>query len=573
MLAEIAIRQLGVIEDATLEVDPGLTVVTGETGAGKTMLVTALMLLQGGRADPGLVRHGAAQARVECRVSVARLPAVRVLVDEAGGEIEDEAVIVARTLGAAGRSRAHLGGASVPASTLSALGDQLVAVHGQADQLRLRQPSAQKAALDRFAGAAVADMLDRYRPAYRRLADIDRQLEALRLEAGERVRELDLVRLGLDDIAAVAPEVDEDDTLRLEEDKLAHAEALQRAANAARAALAGDDAQPAAPADVLGLLAAARAALDGVRDHDPAVAVLADATAAIGYTAADLAGELSGYAHDLDLDLDPLRLAAVQDRRAVLATLARRYGPTLVDVAVWQKQAEARLVELHNATESGTSLAAERKAVLSLLIDLAQHLSGARRQAGFKLAAAVTAELAELAMPHARLSVRVRSAGEGPVEQRLGPDGVDEVELLLAANSGASPRPLGRGASGGELSRVMLGLEVVLSATTRVPTYVFDEVDAGIGGKAAVEVGRRLARLAKHAQVLAVTHLPQVAAFADRHYLVDKSGGGTVTTSDVRALDEGARVRELSRMLAGLEGSATAEAHARELLDLASHER
>ncbi|MBA2739181.1 MAG: DNA repair protein RecN [Nocardioidaceae bacterium] len=571
VLEEIGLRRLGVIEDAALALHPGLTVVTGETGAGKTMVVTALMLLQGGRADPGLVRHGADQARVEGRVSVKSLPGVRLLVDEAGGEVEDGAVLVARTLGAAGRSRAHLGGASVPASVLATLGNQLVAVHGQADQLRLRQPGAPREALDRFAGAEVASLLERYHPAYRRLAQVGRELATLHREDDQRAGQLDRLRLGLDEIAVAAPRADEDEELRHEEDRLAHAEALQLAAAEARCALAGQDDQAITVPDTIALLARARAALEGVRGHDPDAGALADRVAELAYAASDLASDLTSYTGGIDLD--PLRLAAVQERRATLGVLARRYGPTLSDVLSWAANAQGQLVHLEQAADTGAALESERETLLVELGTLASALTTARHRAAAALSAAVTDELTALAMPHASLHARVRAVGDGPVTQRLGPDGVDEVELLLAANAAAPPRPLGRSASGGELSRVMLALEVVLAATTPVPTYVFDEVDAGIGGKAAVEVGRRLSRLARHAQVLVVTHLPQVAAFADRHYLVDKSDDGTITTSGVHVLDGAARVRELSRMLAGVEDSVAAKAHAEELLELAARDR
>ncbi len=575
MWEEVRLRRLGVIEEAALSLHPGFTVVTGETGAGKTMVVTALGLLQGGRADPGLVRHGAEQARVEGRLAVGDLADrddVVALVDDAGGDVEDGAVIVARTIGAAGRSRAHLGGASVPASLLADLGERLVAVHGQVDQLRLRRAGAQREALDRFAGAAVQDLLARYRPAHRRLAAVRAELDRLRRAAADREREVDLLRLGLDEVAAVVPAEGEDEALRHEEGRLAHAESLRQAAGDARTALAGDAEQVVDDDDVLARLARARAALDGVRDHDADVAALADRAAELSYAAADLASDLSAYASAVEVD--PARLAAVQERRAALTTLARRYGPRLDDVLVWAQRSAARLLALEQADDTVAGLADEAGALLAELCVLGEQLSAARTVAAGALGRQVTAELAELAMPHATVSVRVLPAGgDGPLAERLGPDGADEVELLLAAGAGARPRPLGRGASGGELSRVMLGLEVVLAATAPVPTLVFDEVDAGLGGRAAVEVGRRLARLARHAQVLAVTHLPQVAAFADRHYVVDRSDDGTVTTSGVHALDGDARVRELSRMLAGLEGSAHAEAHAEELLVLAAGER
>ncbi len=575
MWQELRLRKLGVIDEAELTLDPGFTVVTGETGAGKTMLVTALGLLRGGKADPGLVRRGADQARVEARVCVQGHGDAGRLVEEAGGEVEDAVVIVARTVGAGGRSRAHLGGASVPAAVLAGLGDLLVAVHGQSEQLRLRRPGAQREALDRFAGAPVADLLARYRPAHQRLTTLRRELAELRRAADDRAREIVLLRAGLDEITAVAPEDGEDERLLHEEGRLAHAEGLRAAATEARTALSGDAGEVLGAADAVDLLARARAALEAVREHDPAVAGLADRAAELAYAGTDLASDLAGYADGVDID--PVRLAVVQERRAVLTALTRRYGPTLADVRRWADQGAVRLERLERADDTIATLAGDEQRLLDELNELADDLTRAREGAAGRLAAEVTTELQALAMPSARFVARVTPTDEPGADssstRRLGPDGGDDVELLLAANAGADLRPLARGASGGELSRVMLALEVALATTSSVPTFVFDEVDAGIGGRAAVEVGRRLARLARHAQVLAVTHLPQVAAFADRHYLVDKSDAGTVTTSGVRALDGADRVRELSRMLAGLDGSAAAAAHAEELLDLAATER
>ncbi len=567
MWEEIRLRRLGVIDDASLTLGPGFTAVTGETGAGKTMVVTALALLQGGRADTGLVRHGSGQARVEGTVAVDGLPEVAAMVAEAGGEVEDGSAILARTLTAEGqgRSRAHLGGASVPASVLAALGERLVTVHGQSEQHRLRQPAAQREALDRFAGDPVATLLADYRPAHTRLAQARTELADLTARERERAREADALRLGLDEIAAVNPSAGEDDALRREEDRLAHAEALQSAAAHAHAALAGD-AEAAEPgADVTAQAATARSALEGVREHDPELATLADRAAELSYVAADLALDLAAYSEGVEVD--PARLAAVQERRAALAALTRKYGPTVDEVLVWSEQASRRLLELESADDTIEALRTEVAALTDTLTALAPQLTAGRTAAADTLSGKVTAELADLAMPHARLRVEVRGTGS------LGPDGADEVEILFAANPGSPDRPLAKGASGGELSRVMLALEVVLADTVDVPTFVFDEVDAGIGGRAAVEVGRRLARLARRSQVLAVTHLPQVAAFADRHYVVHKSDDGSVTTSGVLSLDSEGRVRELSRMLAGLEESTSAAAHAEELLELAERDR
>ncbi|GGY11658.1 DNA repair protein RecN [Streptomyces hiroshimensis] len=568
------IRSLGVIDDAVVELSPGFTAVTGETGAGKTMVVTSLGLLLGGRADPALVRMGARSAVVEGRITLDAASPVALRAEEAGAELDDGTLLISRTLSAEGRSRAHLGGRSVPVGLLGELADDLVAVHGQTDQQGLLRPARQRRALDRYAGDAVAAPLAKYADAYRRLRAVAAELTELTTRARERAQEADLLRFGLDEVAAVEPLPGEDAELAAEAERLGHAEALASAATAAHAALAGNPEDPEG-IDAATLVAGAHRAVEAVRSHDPALAALADRIGEIGILLSDVAGELAGYASDLDAD--PRRLATVEERRAALTQLTRKYGQDIAEVLAWAERGAERLGELDGDDERIEELAAERDALRAELGGLAQALSDARAEAAQRFADAVTAELAELAMPHARVSFSIRQTevAEAEAESGIevggravayGPHGADEVELLLAPHPGALPRPIAKGASGGELSRVMLAVEVVFAGSAPVPTYLFDEVDAGVGGKAAVEVGRRLARLARTAQVVVVTHLPQVAAFADRHLVVEKTHEGSVTRSGVQAMEGEARIRELSRMLAGQEDSQLARAHAEELL-------
>ena len=327
----------------------------------------------------------------------------------------------------------------------------------------------------------------------------------------------------------------------------------------ARQALAGEGDVDAARTKV----AAASTALRDAVDHDPALGSLGERVLEIGILLDEVSADLGAYS--TGVELNPERLADVQQRRAALSGLQRKYGPTLDDVLAWREKGAARLDELGSDDESIDALQSEQAELEPEVRRLAGEMSRLREEAAERLAALVDAEIAQLSMPSARVTVAVTSAESA----MPGPHGMDDVEFMFAANSGTGMRPLHKGASGGELSRLMLALEVVLADRTTVPTLVFDEVDAGIGGKAAVEVGRRLARLAEHAQVIAVTHLPQVAAFADHHFVVTKDDDGAVTSSSVINLDEGSRVDELARMLAGQEDSATAQAHARELLELA----
>ncbi|MFC9230699.1 DNA repair protein RecN [Streptomyces decoyicus] len=569
------IRSLGVIDDAVVELSPGFTAVTGETGAGKTMVVTSLGLLLGGRADPALVRIGAKSAVVEGRISVGPRTPAAVRAEEAGAELDDGALLISRTLSAEGRSRAHVGGRSVPVGLLAELADDLVAVHGQTDQQGLLRPARQRQALDRYAGDTVAVPLAKYTAAHRRLRAVATELDELTTRARERSQEADLLRFGLDEIAEAEPQPGEDTELAAEAERLGHAEALASAATAAHAALAGNPEDPEG-IDATTLVAGAHRALEAVRSHDQELSALADRLGEIGILMADVAGELAGYADGLDAD--PLRLAAVEERRAALNHLTRKYGRDIAAVLAWSEESAGRLAELDGDDDRIGELAAERDALRTELGELAQTLTDARTASAKRFADAVTAELAELAMPHARVTVEIRQTEVaedadgievGGRTVAYGPAGADEVELLLAPHPGAPPRPIAKGASGGELSRVMLAVEVVFAGSDPVPTYLFDEVDAGVGGKAAVEVGRRLARLAKSAQVVVVTHLPQVAAFADRQLLVAKTNDGSVTRSGVKVLEGEERVRELSRMLAGQEDSETARAHAEELLETA----
>src|SRR6478752_124710 len=398
MLEELRITGLGVIESATLELGPGLTVITGETGAGKTMVVTALGLLLGGRADSGAVRSGSRAARVEGSLRVSSLPEVATAVDEAGGEVEGDHVLLARNVSAEGRSRAFVGGASVPVSQLAAVAEPLVAVHGQADQHRLLQPRAQRAALDAFGGTTIAPLLADYRRLHAELLDTERELGEVVATARERAREADLLRFGLGEIEAVSPEAGEDVSLAEEEHRLGHADALRTAAESARAALSSDEGGP----DALAAVAAARTLLDGVRDHDPGAAELADRVADLTYLLSDLAADVASYASGLETD--PARLAAVSERRAALTALTRKYGETAADVLDWAETAAARLAELDDTDDRIARLHARRDDLRGRLGPAARALSEARATAAAKLAGQVSQELTQLAMPDGRVT-------------------------------------------------------------------------------------------------------------------------------------------------------------------------
>ncbi|MEU5851243.1 DNA repair protein RecN [Saccharopolyspora shandongensis] len=578
MLAEMRIQGLGVIDDATLALHAGLTVVTGETGAGKTMVVTGLHLLGGGRADASRVRSGAQRAVVEGRFQTTiDSPAAKVAGD-AGAEPDDDGSLIAvRTVTADGRSRAHLGGRSVPNAVLSELAEQVLAVHGQNDQLRLLRSGEQRAVLDRFAGEPVLHVLADYQRVRAEWAEAVRELTERTERSRELAREAELLRHGLAEIEAVAPESGEDVALVDEARRLADVDQLREIATAAHLALTGAvDGDPDAPG-AIGLVGEARRRLSGA--EDPALRELEPRVAEAVAVLADVGGELGGY---LDrLDADPARLEQALARQAELKQLTKKYAADVDGVLAWADEARSRLSGMDTSEEALAALAARRD---ELAVELAEHavaVSAARKEAAVGLSAAVSEELDGLAMPQARLEVVVepKEADTGdpnalPVQGRTlhaGPDGVDEVELQLIAHSGAPALPIHKGASGGELSRVMLALEVVLADADTVPTLVFDEVDAGVGGRAAVEIGRRLARLARTHQVVVVTHLPQVAAYADRHLVVDKGAAdGGLTRSDVRVVADERRVVELARMLAGMDSTETGRAHAEELLDTAT---
>jgi DNA repair protein RecN (Recombination protein N) len=574
VLVELRLRGLGAIDDAALELGPGFTAVTGETGAGKTMLLTGLALLLGGRGDAALVRAGHTRAEVEGRFRVDPDGVVAQQVEQSGGALDGDEVVIARTVAADGRSRAYLGGRSVPVATLASLADELVTVHGQADQRGLLRAAVQRTVLDGYAGDAASAPFADYRTAFAELATLRAELDDVTTHRRERTLEAEGLRQGLADVDAVTPEPGEDLLLAAEAERLAHVEALRAAAISAHDALSGAATEGVDVRDVLGLLGSARHDLDAVRGHDPELDGVAGRVAEASYLLADVAADLSAYVDHIDAD--PARLAVVQERLSRLATLTRRYAADLEGVLEWAALARERLTSLDDDDTRVQELTGRRDQVLVQLTDAAARLSKARNAAARRLEGAVSAELQGLAMADASLPVVVAQRDDphglaiDGTRVAFGPWGVDDVEFHLVAHSGAPARPLHRGASGGELSRVMLAVEIVLAGVDGVPSFVFDEVDAGVGGRAAIEVGRRLAGLARTAQVLVVTHLPQVAAFADRHVVVAKTDTGQVTSTAVDLVDGQARLRELSRMLGGLEDSTLAHDHAEELLATAT---
>ncbi|MET8153138.1 DNA repair protein RecN [Actinoplanes sp. NPDC049668] len=583
MLEELRITGLGVIDDTTLRLTTGMNAITGETGAGKTMVVTGLGLLFGGRADAGRVRADPGRAVVEGRLRLTGPlgDAVQTRITEAGGELDDDGtVLLSRTVTIEGRSRAHVGGRGMPVSMLGEVGEQVVAVHGQSDQLRLLRPSEQRAALDRFAGAEHEKLLETYREAFTRWRAVVEDLADRRRHARERSQEADLLTLGLDEISRVDPQPGEDDDLRAEVQRLEHAEGLRAAATIAAQALAGGVEAAEETPDATVLLGTARRTLEAQAAVDPALSELAARIEEAATLVGDVSAELSAYLSALDAD--PARLEVIYERRAALRALTRKYADDVEGVIAWAENARTRLAALDSSDELLEELDRERLRIAATVGELAGRLTAARAEAAGRFAEQVSVELTGLAMPHSRVAIAVlpRAAGrDEPTvtvdggELAVGPDGADEIELRLIAHPGAPALPLQKGASGGELSRVMLAIEVVFAGAGGPPTLVFDEVDAGVGGQAAVEIGRRLARLARTHQVLVVTHLPQVAAFADRHLVVAKDTGGAITTSGVRIVEETERARELARMLAGLPDSDLGIAHAEELLAVADREK
>jgi len=552
MIDEISIRDLGVIKSAVLTLTPGFTAVTGETGAGKTMVVSALGLLLGERADSGVVRHNADRAQVDGRWRITDR-SVTDRVNELGGVVDDGELIVSRSVTSEGRSKVVIGGVASPVGALSEIGESLVAIHGQSDQLRLRSPQAQREALDRFAGEPVREIFSDYRAVFARWTASNARLAELVRDQSTRRAEAEELRIAVAEIDAVSPQAGEDVHLKSVAERLANSDDLRRAAHEAHEALAAEDSE----FDAVSLVENARRALERVVAHDPSVETLIMNLSEAAIVLQEASQAVSLYANGLEADIDDPE--AVHDRIARIAQLVRTFGPTLDDVIALWTSASDRLLELDRTTDEIDELTTVVEADLAELGRLADSLSAARTRAATQLSAAVTAELHALAMPTAEFVVRVTDAPD------FTSNGRDVIELLLRPHPGGEPKPVTKTASGGELSRVMLAIEVVIAGVDTVPTLVFDEIDAGVGGASAIEIGRRLARLAESAQVIVVTHLAQVAAFADNHLRITKDTSGEITESTIVALSGDERISEMARLLSGTDSEA-ARAHARELV-------
>lgn len=572
MIETISIENLGVIAQAELPLGPGLTALTGETGAGKTMVLTSLKLLLGSKADPAIVRAGTQRCVVEGAFALEEDAKCIQIAQEAGCEIEDDLLLASRVVPATGRSRAHLGGRAVPASVLGQVGSRLVSIHGQADQLRLRTAAAQRRALDAVGGSEHEQLCRQYSSCYRAWNQARQDLETWREQALAREGEIAGLRHALEQLEALDPKPGEDQALAEEASRLENLDLLRSGAAQAANAISGDELNDDV-ANVIALVSVARRSLENAADHDSRLAALMPRLNEVAALTSDLAMELTDYLSDLDADPD--RLAWVHERREQLRRGCLEIGglgqvfANVDELLAFGQHCAARLAQLDGPLDREAELAAEVERTGKELKTVAKRLSQARTKLAKLLSQQVSAELEGLMMRGAKLQVRLN-----PLEQP-GPTGMEEVELLLRAHPGAAALPLEKGASGGELSRIMLALEVVLAqhTATKRHTFVFDEIDAGVGGRAAVEIGRRLAALARHHQVIVVTHLAQVAAWAQTQLVVVKQVGqasNEATTTAVETVSGPERVRELARMLSGQSDSQTALRHAEELLEQAN---
>ena len=552
MIRSVRIRGLGVIDETVLEPSSALTAVTGETGAGKTMVVTGIGLLLGDKADTGLVRHGCDRAVVE---AVLDAPDDG-LISELGGTVEDGEVICARHI-TSHRSRALLGGAQVTASQLARIVGDQVTIHGQSEQVRLVDASRQLDVVDRAAGDELADDLSRHAQLWAEFRAASQRLHRLNEDRAGAEMEREVLTRRVGEVDAVDPKPREDDDLIAEMAGLQAAQSIRESLRKADVLLNGAETSTGPQPGALALLEQAVHELDGTGDADPQAAELAERARQMSYDLTDLAASVAGHA--ARAEADPQRLEELGGRLAAIQRLLRARTTTLDDLIETTAADRRRLAELDPAGTDLESLGQQVEQLRSELRRSADHISAVRRRTAVRLAAQVRPELAALAMPHAQLEFSVEPAP-------MGPRGADSVTIMLATNPGSDPVPLAKAASGGELSRVRLALEVVAEQTQTPQTFVFDEIDSGVGGAVGIEIGRRLRQLARRHQVIVVTHLAQVAAFADTHVVITKASDGAVTSSGLREVIGADREIELSRMMSGMVDSESGHEHAHDLL-------
>jgi len=566
-LQEISIRNLGIIDQTTLELGAGLNVLTGETGAGKTMILTALSLVLGGKSDSSLVRTGTERLVATAQFNLPKVSEeVKEISESSGTDISEGSLILTRTVNSDGKSKAVAGGTTVPATTLANFADHLIEIHGQAANHQIVKPARQRELLDRYAGKKFSDALNSYQEIFSSYNDLKARIKAAVDSASKKDREiveLEEFLQAWQKLKAVRGEYAETSSQIA---RLSSVEDLRAASAGATQALSDET------AGALTVLGSARRFLDQAKGKDAKLDEISTTIAEGFYLIDDAARELSSYL--TSLEADPGKLDALQARKAEINAFLKKYGSSseadedLVQLAARAKGAKEAIADLNGGEDRIKELQIQLSEIKKVLINSARTLTKLRTDASLTLSKLVTAEINALAMPHTQFSIAITSPDYSGAlkESDFTVLGCDEIAMQIQGHAGAPLIALGKGASGGEMSRIMLALEVVLAQTHPVGTYIFDEVDAGVGGKAAIEVGRRLAALAKHTQVIVVTHLPQVAAWADTHFVVKKNNDGSVSQSDVIKLEEKARVEEIARMLAGLEGSASAQEHAGELL-------
>ena len=572
-LEEISIRNLGIIEESQLELGRGLNVLTGETGAGKTMILTALNLVLGGKSDSSLVRHGSDRLTATATFAFDGNPPASLLsaLDESDLAVEESQLIFSRSVTQEGKSKASCNASTVPASTLNELSSHLIEIHGQSANIQLVKPARQRELLDRFGGAAVADALTRYATHYESYVELKNRIKAMKSASSARDKEIAELEEFLEGWSKLKAVRGEFASTADEISRLSSVEDLRVASTGAFEASSSDE------SGALAALGAAKRFLETAKGRDSRLDAITEQVAESFFILNEATRDLSSYLSSLEADPD--RLNALQERKAALSAFVKKWGTSgdpdevMISLAARAKRGREEISDLRGGDERISELEGELSAIKELLLAAAQQLTKARSDAAQSLSQAVSAELKHLSMPHTELIIDIESADYAGVlkESDFTALGCDEVSISIKAHATAAKVAIGKGASGGEMSRIMLALEVVIAKTHPVGTYIFDEVDAGVGGKAAIEVGRRLHLLAETSQVIVVTHLPQVAAWADTHFRVEKRSDGSIVQSGVERLTDAERVEEIARMLAGLEESTSALEHAAELLAMRGH--